>query len=61
VVTQAFTSLAERASKVLGHEELPVVVVGHPVATLAADAVRAMAERALPEVVRGLTQDGEYS
>jgi hypothetical protein len=40
---------------VLGHEELPVVVVGHPVATLAAAAVRAMAERALPEVVRGLT------
>jgi hypothetical protein len=54
-VTQAFVSLAPKAARVLGYSELPVVVVGHPVTTLSVEAVHAMAERALPELLAGLT------
>ena len=48
-------SLADSAKKVLGRSDLPVVIVDHPVATLPTEAVCAMAERALPDVLGALT------
>ncbi|MBI3966876.1 MAG: hypothetical protein HY329_14685 [Chloroflexi bacterium] len=56
IATKAFVSLADSAAEVLGYEDLPVVVVGHPVTALPREAVHAMAEAALPEVVQGLSQ-----
>ncbi len=56
MVTRAFVNLAGSAASALGVRDLPVVVVEHPVATLPREAVYALAERALPEVVRGLTR-----
>ncbi len=55
-MTRAFLSLAPKTASVLGYPELPLVVVGHPVTTLTVEAVHAMAERALPDVLAGLTR-----
>lgn len=55
VVTSVFTSLAEEQARVLGVPDLSVVVVGHPVATLSADEVAAMADRAYDQIVSSLT------
>jgi hypothetical protein len=54
-------NLAGSAASALGMRDLPVVVVDHPVATLPREAVHALADRALPEVVRGLSRSADGS
>ena len=56
VITSAFVAAARARGKVLGMPHHPFVVVEHPLASRTPEQVRAMAEAALEEVVRGLTQ-----
>ncbi|MBI3743968.1 MAG: hypothetical protein HY261_06770 [Chloroflexi bacterium] len=58
LVTKVFQPLAVTSAKGRGMPAVPKIVVPHPLNTIPEDRVRAVATKALPEVIRSLTEPG---
>lgn len=56
IITEAFFTIAQAQQKALDYEELPFVMLEHPVAVATDDEVQAKVERVYLEVVAKLSQ-----
>lgn len=56
VASTEFVSAAEAQARALGYAALPSVFVPHPIQDRTDDEVRALAERALPDILAAVTR-----
>jgi len=54
VITTAFEKSAHARAHILGMEEIPIVVMGHPLASKSAVEVKAIAEQLVDAIAQGL-------
>ncbi len=54
VCTEAFLSLSRAEAQSLGMADLPQIVLPHPLGTLSAEAIEAIADAAVEQAVRAL-------
>jgi len=54
VITTAFEKSAHARAHILGMEKIPIVVMGHPLASKSAAEVKAVAEQLIAGIAQGL-------